>query len=167
MEAFEASVNERELEEIRAELKDWQRAHPENERERDGIIARLLDRRLSPYYAEVHVISDHPDKLVNPISREFQKLASSLGQMINAAESEILVFSPYFIPNQGLADQLVEIAQRGVDVVILTNSLASTNHVAVHSGYKRYRNCGSECRLLRCAKPAPRPPRGASEASRY
>lgn len=139
MEGFKSDLNAAELEEVRADISAWQRTHPLTETTENGIIAQLLDKRLSPYYAEVHVISDHPDKLVNPVSREFQTLAASLGQMINAAESEVLVFSPYFIPNQGLADQLVEIASRDVDVVILTNSLASTNHVAVHSGYSRYR----------------------------
>ena len=32
-----------------------------------------------------------------------------------------------------------ELLQKGLRVIIVTNSLASTNHVAVHSGYARYR----------------------------
>ncbi len=139
MEAFKPATNSKDLQAMRAELTTWQQAHPRDELASDGIIEGLLDRRLSPYYAEVHAISDHPDKLVNPVSPAFQTVADSLGDLINSADSEVLVFSPYFIPNQGLAEELVTVAQRGVNVVILTNSLASTNHVAVHSGYKRYR----------------------------
>ncbi|MCZ6829910.1 MAG: phospholipase D family protein [Gammaproteobacteria bacterium] len=140
MQAFDSETNPKELESVRTELAEWRRTHPGNQLSTaDGIIAGLLDKRLQPYFAEAHVISDHPDKLVNPVSREFQLLASSLGSLILAAETEIVVFSPYFIPNQGLADLFVAKQQEGVKVDILTNSLASTNHVAVHSGYKRYR----------------------------
>ncbi len=139
MEAFKPATNKSDLQEARAEINSWQQAHPVDELVGGGIIQGLLDRRLTPYYAEVHVVSDNPDKLVNPVSREFQTLADSLGDLLASAKSEILVFSPYFIPSKGLAEALVKISQRGVNVVILTNSLASTNHVAVHSGYKRYR----------------------------
>lgn len=139
MEAFKPATNNRDLQNVRREFTSWQQAHPRDELVSDGIIQGLLDHRLTPYYAEVHVISDHPDKLVNPVSPEFQILADSLGDLLASAKSEILVFSPYFIPSKGMAEALVKVSQRGVNVVILTNSLASTNHVAVHSGYKRYR----------------------------
>ena len=139
MEAFEPSINKIDLQKVRSDLTAWQQAHPQYELASDGIIQGLLDRRLTPFYAEVHVVSDHPDKLVNPVSPEFQILAQSLGDLLTSAKSEILVFSPYFIPSKGMAEALVKISQQGVNVVILTNSLASTNHVAVHSGYKRYR----------------------------
>jgi putative cardiolipin synthase len=139
MQAFKPKLNNSDLQKVRAELTAWQQAHPLDEFASDGIIQGLLDHRLTPYYAEVHVVSDHPDKLVNPVSPEYQTLAQSLGDLLASAESEILVFSPYFIPSKGMAEELVKLSQRGVNVVILTNSLASTNHVAVHSGYKRYR----------------------------
>jgi putative cardiolipin synthase len=139
MEALKEHLDQEELEGLRQNISGWQRKHPSDEATREGIIAGLLEKRLQPYFAEAHVISDHPDKLVNPVSREFQTLASSLGALMSSADEEVIVFSPYFIPNAGLAERLVELQQSGVRVDILTNSLASTNHVAVHSGYKRYR----------------------------
>ncbi len=59
--------------------------------------------------------------------------------MIAAAEKEVIIYSPYFIPRQSLTDALIDIQKRGVEVGILTNSLASNNHTAVHPHYKKYR----------------------------
>jgi putative cardiolipin synthase len=49
------------------------------------------------------------------------------------------IISPYFVPgDQGVA-ALVRLRQRGVEVNILTNSLAATDVSAVHGGYAPYR----------------------------
>lgn len=139
MEALKEHLDQDEFEALREHISGWRRTHPSDEATKGGIIEGLLEKSRQPYFAEAHVISDHPDKLVNPVSREFQTLASSLGALIASADEEVIVFSPYFIPSAGMAERLVEVRQSGVRVDILTNSLASTNHVAVHSGYKRYR----------------------------
>ncbi len=60
------------------------------------------------------------------------------------AEREVLVVSPYFVPEAYGAQVFEALAARGVRVRIVTNSLASTNHAYVHGGYVKYRN-----RLLR------------------
>ena len=140
MEALDDRTSAEELEAFRSEVQEYQRAHPGSEyTDSDGLITRLMDGRETAYLAEAHVISDDPDKLLNPVSPEFRKLASSLGDMLRAAETEVMVFSPYFIPHDGLAESLAALQQSGISVNILTNSLAATNHVAVHSGYRRYR----------------------------
>lgn len=54
-------------------------------------------------------------------------------------QQEVLVGVAYFVPGQQGTRFLTELAARGVKVRILTNSLASTDVVAVHSGYARYR----------------------------
>ena len=43
------------------------------------------------------------------------------------------------MPSNEAAQALVDLVARGVDVAILTNSLAATDVAAVHSGYARYR----------------------------
>jgi putative cardiolipin synthase len=139
MEALKQHLDQSDLEAIREEVALWRRDHSADEYIEGGIIEDLLQKRRPAYYAEAHVISDHPDKLLNPVSPEFQTLASTLGSVMASAEEEIVVFSPYFIPNEGMAENLVRLQQSGINVDVLTNSLASTNHVAVHGGYKRYR----------------------------
>ena len=142
MEAFAKNVDHNDLALMRSLQDDWREANPDamaDPTTGDGIIARLMAGEAVPYYAEAHVISDHPDKLVNPVTPEFQKLANSLGSLIEGAQEKVVVYSPYFIPQRETTDMLLELRRQGREIYILTNSLASTNHVAVHAGYRRYR----------------------------
>ncbi|MCP4623892.1 MAG: hypothetical protein GY850_10215 [bacterium] len=55
------------------------------------------------------------------------------------AQHEILIFSPYFIPHAEFYRDASALISRGVRIVVLTNSLGSTYHPIVHSGYKKHR----------------------------
>lgn len=55
------------------------------------------------------------------------------------AKRELLISSPYFIPDEEFRALLAELAARGVRVRVVTNSLATNNHVVAHTGYKRWR----------------------------
>ena len=52
---------------------------------------------------------------------------------------EILVVNPYFIPQDHLVAALESARKRGIAVRVLTNSLASTDVVAVHAAYSKRR----------------------------
>jgi cardiolipin synthase C len=52
---------------------------------------------------------------------------------------EITIISPYFIPGDAGVAWLTGLAKSGVDVTVLTNSLASNDVSSVHAGYKKYR----------------------------
>jgi putative cardiolipin synthase len=56
-----------------------------------------------------------------------------------AAQKEVWILSPYFVPGPEGVRVLRDLARRGVDVRLITNSLASNDVVAVHSGYQSYR----------------------------
>jgi len=58
--------------------------------------------------------------------------------------SELLIVSPYFIPDAHGIAHLTEMSRRGVRVSALTNSLASTDSIAAHAGY-----AGRRSELLR------------------
>jgi putative cardiolipin synthase len=55
------------------------------------------------------------------------------------AEKEIILVSPYYVPGDRGVELIRLLAAKGVKVTVITNSLASTNHVPVHSAYGRYR----------------------------
>ena len=55
------------------------------------------------------------------------------------AEREVLIVSAYFVPGEAGTRRFAELEQRGVRVVVQTNSLAATDVAAVHTGYMRYR----------------------------
>ena len=103
------------------------------------LILDLMEDRRQLYSAPADVITDEPDKLVNAIEREQRVLVNHLAQVINDAEEEVLVITPYLVPGDDGLAFWTSIAARGVRVVILTNSLASNNHTPVHSAYSKYR----------------------------
>jgi putative cardiolipin synthase len=91
------------------------------------------------YVAPARVLSDSPDKLVNEVNETHMRLINDLANITRQAEKEVLFISPYYIPREGGVRFVRELVESGVRVVVLTNSLASNNHVPVHSGYARYR----------------------------
>jgi putative cardiolipin synthase len=60
-------------------------------------------------------------------------------ELVAGAQHEVLISSPYFIPDLEFVEILKTLRARGVRVAILTNSLATNNHVVAHTGYKRWR----------------------------
>jgi putative cardiolipin synthase len=68
-----------------------------------------------------------------------EQLSKTLDVLTINAEKEILVSTPYFIPDDVFYKFAPESISKGVRGVILTNSLGSTNHPIVHSAYKKHR----------------------------
>jgi len=63
------------------------------------------------------------------------RLVSELGPV----QRQLCIVSPYFVPGEQGTAALVALAKKGVQVRVLTNSLAATDVAAVHSGYARWR----------------------------
>ena len=59
--------------------------------------------------------------------------------MLALTSHNIVIISPYFVPRESGTAKLIELAKQGLSITILTNSLAATDVVAVHSGYAPYR----------------------------
>jgi putative cardiolipin synthase len=59
--------------------------------------------------------------------------------MLAGAKDRVLLSTAYLVPDQPFYDLLAELRQRGVEVTLLTNSLASNNHMAAHTAYKSWR----------------------------
>ncbi len=60
-------------------------------------------------------------------------------ELIGTAEREVLISSPYFVPDREFVELIGRLTDRGVRVALITNSLATNNHVVAHSGYKQRR----------------------------
>jgi len=103
------------------------------------LIQDLVEDRRPLFSAEGEVITDEPDKLVNKVDIEHQVLVKRLAEVVGSAEREVVVLTPYLVPGDAGVAFWTSLAQRGVQVTIVTNSLASNNHTAVHSGYAKYR----------------------------
>ena len=89
--------------------------------------------------AAARIVQDHPDKVRNLIRRRDSETSAYLQEFVSAAEKELIVISPYFVPQKQGVDFFAALVRKGVRVVIISNSLASTNHSSVHAVYARYR----------------------------
>ena len=96
-------------------------------------------------FATAVVIHDSSKKLEKKDEWKKDLLITQLTPYIKQAKEEFILVSPYFVPGKKGADAFCELAKQGVKVHILTNSLASNDVSAVHTGYSRHRK-----QLLRC-----------------
>lgn len=103
------------------------------------LTSDLYDDVVRMYPASADVITDSPSKLETGVDTEQQALVNHLAQIVDRAESEVIVITPYFVPLSSGIEYWRRVAGRGVRVVIITNSLASNNHIPVHSGYAKFR----------------------------
>ena len=103
------------------------------------LVQELFEGDRELYPAAHRVITDSPAKLANEINEEEQALVNYLADVTAGARSEVIVITPYFVPYQSGIAYWKSLVDRGIRVVVLTNSLASNNHTAVHSGYSRHR----------------------------
>jgi len=67
------------------------------------------------------------------------QLYDQLKAFLNRAEHEIVLSTAYFVPDREFVDLLRSLRERGVRIVLLTNSLQTNNHTLAHVAYKRWR----------------------------
>ncbi|SEA45222.1 phospholipase D-like domain-containing protein [Microbulbifer marinus] len=107
--------------------------------ETSTVLATLgADDRLW-YWGKTRALYDPPQKVEYPPYRNAKFAGGELMQMILGAQRQLIIISPYLLPGDEYLQPLINAAQRGVDVHILTNSLASTDVVLVHGAYRKYR----------------------------
>lgn len=104
------------------------------------LAAELRADDLHVHWAAARIVADPPEKITQP---EDLHAAGYLGGQISpyasATQFDLLVVSPYFVPGKDGVDFLAERRRSGVDVRVLTNSLAATDVWLVHAGYMKYR----------------------------
>ena len=103
------------------------------------LLQDLIASREPAFPAYAVVLSDSPDKLINDIGEEHMQLANDLLDVLHSAREEIIFITPYYVPGKDGVEIMRQLVDKGIRVIILTNSLASNNHTPVHSGYARYR----------------------------
>ncbi len=120
---------------MRAKMVNERLPYPIDE-EVDTLKAEMADVRASLIWAPVRVLYDRPDKAQKPSHMIF----SALDALISNAQKEVLIENAYFVPRDHGVELVAALHARGVRVRVLTNSLASNDVVAVHSGYQKYRD---------------------------
>lgn len=98
-------------------------------------LAELHGGGVRPDTAVARVVADRPEKLRVRRGQGEQILPDALREELALARDEVIFVTPYFVPRADGVDTLIALSARGVEVTVITNSLASTNHAIVHGGY--------------------------------
>lgn len=80
------------------------------------------------------------DPAAKAMSRQPENwIMAQITPVMAAAARQVQITSPYFVPGTQGTAAILEMVARGIDVSILTNSLAANDVAAVHGGYANYR----------------------------
>jgi putative cardiolipin synthase len=128
---------------LRSNLKDkWHRAknteyfqalkHAE-------FTQKIINKQVDFIWAEANLFYDRPEKINDDTLNQTVHIGPQAMPYFERANCELLIATPYFVPgNKGL-NWLKNKKDQGIEITILTNSLAATDVIAVHAGYKKYR----------------------------
>jgi putative cardiolipin synthase len=107
---------------------------------RNSNLANEIRQNIVRFdWGEAVVLYDQPDKILHDLDESEYHLVPKLKPYAEGVKEELIIFSPYFVPGKPGTAFLNQLAQRGVRVRILTNSLASNDVTIVHAGYSKYR----------------------------
>ena len=91
-------------------------------------------------HADAEAIADPLDKAHGANLQSISETVTEhVEDLIGTAQKDVVLLSPYFVPGKAGLKKLTTLAERGVDVTVITNSLASTDEPLVQIGYVRYR----------------------------
>ena len=100
-----------------------------------------LQKMVGNYiWANAYVVIDDPKKGNNLKENiKVEGVVDTLREATQTTSSELLIVSPYFVPELSGNLFLSKLDDRGVEVKVLTNSMAATDKVSAFSGFARYR----------------------------
>ena len=107
-----------------------------------GPISHDLDGgRLGLIWCKASAFADPPAKVTSTSDEMAGSTSVSMNVMdlVMRSKYEVVLVSPYFIPGPTGVQAFGDLRQRDVKVMVVTNSLASTDNSLVYFGYSRYR----------------------------
>ena len=127
-----------ELERVRRSLENARSAIIESEyanavRDQAFQLENMAEGALT--WAPYQLVYDSPDKGIRGKAEAAASITTPLYESLSRAKDRAIVISPYFVPRKSGVEGLSALQQRGVDVTIITNSLAANNQFTVHGGY--------------------------------
>ena len=100
----------------------------------------LLSGDIPMEWGQARLLVDTPRKVLEhrDLPPSFY-LGTALKPILASSRQRLKISSAYFVPGDKGVALFNELASRGVEVGILTNSLSTTDVAIVHSGYRDYR----------------------------
>jgi len=101
-----------------------------------ATVLGFLDRGGDSFeWTPYELVYDSPDKGIRSKEGPAVSIVEPLIEALQSAQDKVVVVSPYFVPLKTGIRFFSELEARGVEVTIVTNSLAANNQVTVHGGY--------------------------------
>jgi putative cardiolipin synthase len=124
-----------------AQYADAQRDSTYAERVRTSALMADIDAGgLDFKWGRALVFYDLPEKLTtDPEDRSTHLGPKVRPVMLSKLDHDLLIFSPYFVPGDEGVKRLTDLEKQGIQVRVVTNSMASTDVGVVHAGYAKYR----------------------------
>lgn len=110
----------------------------------DSVYAKVVEERYYDYlhtddsifeWAPYEFVYDSPDKSDKSMAEDAASITTALIESLQKAKSEVVIVSPYFVPRKTGVEGFSALQNSGVDVTVITNSLAANNQFTVHAGY--------------------------------
>jgi len=103
-----------------------------------SIDTDLVNKRVPFRWTDMQFLSDDVGKLTKSVPAN-TNLVHQLRTLLGSPSKKLTIISSYFVPTKDGVSTLVQLADSGVDIKILTNSFDATDVTAVHSGYSQWR----------------------------
>lgn len=109
-----------------------------------AIVHSDFNRKISQKNLQLTVAKrtdfyyDHPSKVNTDENDNKTHISIQVSKDLKDVKKELVVISPYFIPSDEMMGKFKIARDKGVEVIIITNSLASTDVFPVYSGYQNY-----------------------------
>ncbi|QHM70578.1 phospholipase D family protein [Mixta intestinalis] len=103
-----------------------------------GYMSQLDSGEMEMIWAPARLLSDDPRKGLGK-ARRATLLPQRMLEVIGRPQRQFDIISAYFVPTRAGVAQLLGLVRNGVDIAILTNSLAANDVSVVHAGYAKWR----------------------------
>jgi len=108
----------------------------------EEVPPALRRRHLSLVAGHARVLADAPDKgqsHIQGVADMDGTVNKGVLEVLEAAKQEVIMISPYFVPLQHHLDTMRLAVAHGVRVVVVTNSIGSTDEPLVYAAYAKRR----------------------------
>lgn len=102
------------------------------------IDSDLVNKRVPFRWTDMQFLSDDVGKL-NKTAPPNSNLVHQLRALLGTPTEQLTIISSYFVPTKDGVAALIQLANKGIKIRILTNSFDATDVTAVHSGYSQWR----------------------------
>jgi len=102
---------------------------------RDQVLEYVETDASGFIWAPYTLAVDSPDKAFKSKAADAASITTPLRESLLSATTEVIIISPYFVPQKKGIEAISELQRKGINVSIITNSLAANNQSSVHGGY--------------------------------